>query len=151
MTINERVKEVRSHEGMTMERFGECIGVQRSAVSKIEKGIVGVSEQVIRLICREFHVSEQWLRTGEGDMYMPEQDDFLGKLVKEYDLDPLRARFMRSFLELDTDEMQSVLKFMKACVGDEVAAEEAAYAKRYQNAMDATPSASSTTEDTEAV
>lgn len=150
MTINERVKEVRMHEGMTMERFGECIGVQRSAVSKIEKGMVGVSEQVIKLICKEFHVSEMWLRSGDGDMIVPEQDDFLGMLVKEYDLDPLRARFMRSFLELDTDEMQSVLKFMKACVGD-VAAEEAAYAKRFQNATDATPSASSTTDGTEAM
>lgn len=149
--MEERIKELRKALGLNQQSFADRISVSRSALASYETGNRQPLDVVVSQICKEFNVSEQWLRTGEGEMFEPEPDDLLGKLVREYDLDPLRARFMRSFLELDTDEMQSVLKFMKACVGDEVAAEEAAYAKRYQNATDAIPSASSTTEDTEAV
>jgi transcriptional regulator with XRE-family HTH domain len=68
MTQGERVNAIRKKKEMTMEQFGEKIGVQKSAVSKIEKDKVNLTEANIIAICREFDVNENWLRTGEGDM-----------------------------------------------------------------------------------
>ena len=68
MTQGERVKEVRKFRKMSMEQFGERLGVQKSAISKIEKGDRGLTEQMLKAICREFNVNEEWLRTGDGDM-----------------------------------------------------------------------------------
>ena len=57
MTQGERVKKV-----------GERLGVTRTAISNIEKGYRGLTEQMLKAICREFNVNETWLRTGDGDM-----------------------------------------------------------------------------------
>ena len=66
MTQGERVNAVRKKEEMTMEQFGKKLGVQKSAISKIEKGERNLTEQMLLSICREFGVNEVWLRTGEG-------------------------------------------------------------------------------------
>lgn len=68
MTQGERVKKVRKSKEMTMEKFGERLGVTRTAISNIEKGYRGLTEQMLKAICREFNVNEKWLRTGDGDM-----------------------------------------------------------------------------------
>lgn len=68
MTQGERVREVRKFRKMSMEQFGERLGVQKSAISKIEKGDRGLTEQMLKAICREFNVNETWLRAGDGDM-----------------------------------------------------------------------------------
>lgn len=67
--MNERIKELRSVLGLSAEKFGSRIGVTRSAISKMELGVSGVSEQSILSICREFGVNEEWLRTGNGSMF----------------------------------------------------------------------------------
>ena len=53
-----------------METFGARIGVTRSAISRIEAGVVNVTNQNITAICREFNVNEAWLRNGTGDMFL---------------------------------------------------------------------------------
>ena len=89
MTPGERVNAVRRSKKMTIEQFGEQIGVQKSAISKIEKDKVNLSEQTIKSICREFNVNEDWLRTGAGgpeNMFIPEDMRYLntvGRLGNE--------------------------------------------------------------------
>lgn len=69
MTINNRVTELRKSLNLTMEAFGSRLGVTKSAISRIEGGVVGVTTQIITSICREFNVSREWLETGEGEMF----------------------------------------------------------------------------------
>lgn len=64
--MNKRVFKVRTALNLSMEKFGSKIGLTRSAISKMEAGTSGLSEQTIKSICREFNVNEEWLRTGEG-------------------------------------------------------------------------------------
>lgn len=64
MTVNERIKELRTTQGLTMEQFGERIGIKRASVSLIESGKNNPSDQTIMLICREFGYREEWLRDG---------------------------------------------------------------------------------------
>ena len=75
MTQGERVKELRKCLGLTLEKFGERLGVQKSAISKIERGDSGLTEANIKLICREFGINEEWLRTGAGEMRIPVEDE----------------------------------------------------------------------------
>ena len=70
MDICERVREVRKALDMSMETFGARIGVTRSAISRIESGVVGVTNQNITAICREYNVNENWLRAGSGSMFL---------------------------------------------------------------------------------
>ena len=82
--LNERVKELRKFLGLTMEKFGEKVGVKKSAINKIEKGDNSVTEQMAKSICREFGVSEEWLRTGTGEMFVPvTADDVFAMVVGE--------------------------------------------------------------------
>ncbi len=64
MTVNERINEIRKTNELTMDKFGERIGVTKAAISKIEKGERGVTDQMIKSICREFGYNEEWLRNG---------------------------------------------------------------------------------------
>lgn len=70
MTIGERIKAVRTDKKLTLEKFGEKIGIKKSSLSQIENGKVNVTDRVIKSICREFNVNEHWLLTGEGDMFL---------------------------------------------------------------------------------
>lgn len=86
--MNQRIKKLRKELGLTLEKFGEQLGVGKTAISKLENGERNVTEQMFKSICRiswngKF-VNENWLRTGEGDMFLellPE--DEIGILVSE--------------------------------------------------------------------
>jgi len=67
-TIGERIAMVRKSRDYTLEKFGEAIGIKKGSVSLLERGINTPADRTIFMICNRFHVSEQWLRTGEGDM-----------------------------------------------------------------------------------
>ena len=75
MTQGERVKEVRKSLNLTMEQFGNKLGVTKVAISNIEKEKRNLTEQMSRAICREFNVSEEWLKTGDGEMYQQLSED----------------------------------------------------------------------------
>lgn len=86
MTENERVKKLRKSLGLTQEKFGERIGVKKNTISQIESGVNGVTDQLRLAVCREFRVSEEWLRTGEGEMFVePDEDEeitrFMGDIL----------------------------------------------------------------------
>lgn len=66
---NYRVKELRKTLGLTLEKFGERVGVGKTAINKIENGTTNVSGQMFKSICREFNVNEEWLRDGTGEMF----------------------------------------------------------------------------------
>ena len=66
--MNNRIREVRQSAGLSMKVFGDRIGISSASVSKIETGINNPSEQTIRAICSEFHISRLWLEQVVGDM-----------------------------------------------------------------------------------
>ena len=76
MTQGERIKDVRNSLGLTLEKFGEKLGVTKTAISRLEKGERSLTEQMTKSICREFGVDYMWLTTGEGEMFVETDDDF---------------------------------------------------------------------------
>ncbi len=68
--MNERIKEIRKVMQLNQTEFGERIGVKQGTVAGYENGSRTPLDAVITAICREFNVSEVWLRTGEGEMFV---------------------------------------------------------------------------------
>lgn len=69
--IKDRVKELRDLYGLTQEEFSKRLGVARNSIASYEIGRREPTNAMIALICREFMVSEKWLRSGEGPMFPP--------------------------------------------------------------------------------
>ena len=67
--LNERLKKLRKTLDMTQQAFADKLGVKRNTVGQWECGVNPLTDQTVVSICREFNVNENWLRTGEGDMF----------------------------------------------------------------------------------
>lgn len=81
--INTRIKEIRLKKKMTQEEMGAVLGVTGAAFSRWETGDREIPDIAIRALCREFSVSEEWLRYGTGDMYAAaSREEELGRLVR---------------------------------------------------------------------
>ena len=80
MTQGERVREIRKSLGLTLEKFGEKLGVKKNAISQIETGRNSLTDQMTKAICREFGVDYIFLTTGEGEMFVDSDDDFIEKI-----------------------------------------------------------------------
>ena len=80
MTQGERIREVRKALGLTLEKFGEKIGMKKNSVSQLENGKNSVTEQVVKAICREYNVDYMWLTTGDGEMFIDTDDDFIERI-----------------------------------------------------------------------
>lgn len=114
--MNKRIKEIRKYLGLTLDTFGSRIGITSSGLSKIERGLSGVSDQTVRSICREFKVSEDWLRTGEGDMFDQEQPSILARLSSEYKLTAREQSVVAAFLELDEADRAAIMRYVDKLV-----------------------------------
>lgn len=101
--MNTRISQVRKAVGITQEKFAKKIGLTRNFVWMIEKGERIPSDRTIADICREFSVNENWLRTGEGEMFITlsrseEISAFVGDILSgEPDF---RARFISALARL---------------------------------------------------
>lgn len=116
--MNERVKELRQVLGLSGEKFGDAIGVKRSAISDIETGRNNLSEQMIKSICLAYNVNEDWLRTGEGSMFNKTKEGFLAELQKQYSLTDFQVSLVKNYLELSDKDKASIDKFIASCCED---------------------------------
>lgn len=110
MNASDRIKYIRKSNNLTLEKFGERLGVGKSAISNIENGIRGITDQMVRSICREFNVNESWLRTGEGEPYVAfskkeKISDFFGDVLKD-DEASLRVKIAEVLADLTVDDWE---------------------------------------------
>lgn len=82
--MHERIKKLRKALDLTQKEFGERIGVKPNTIATYEIGRNAPIDAVISLICREFSVSEEWLRTGAGEMFVPAPMSELDALAARY-------------------------------------------------------------------
>ena len=114
--MNERLKELRKNLGLTQQEFAERLGIKRNAVTNYEVGRNAPADMVVSLICREFNVSETWLRTGEGEPFVqPSRDEaieaFCQDALRDED-DSFRRRFVAALAALDVSDWEVLEKFV---------------------------------------
>lgn len=113
MTQGERVREVRKSLGLTLEKFGQRIGVGKSTISDLENGRRSLSEHMTKSICREFNVDYIWLTTGEGEMFIESDDDFLEKIDRiMLGEDDIRKNLFKFMIDLDEDDLTALERIL---------------------------------------
>lgn len=73
--MNERIKLARQTRGLTQKQLGDMIGVSKNLVSMLESGNRALTERTINDICRVLSINEDWIKTGEGDMFLEKSKD----------------------------------------------------------------------------
>lgn len=124
MTQGERVLEIRKVLGLTMDKFGEKLGVQKSAISKIEKDKVNLSDQMVKLICREYNVNYDWLMDEDGEMFSDLPQTVLDELCSQYELDDLDRFIVELYVGLPKDVRDGIKAMAKDLIQKRTASEE---------------------------
>lgn len=109
--MKERFKELRKHLGLSQTDFAEKMGITRSMINNLERGVVEPKEYLVNLACKTYGANRSWLETGKGEMFCPEMDDVLGLLSAKYHLDERKMALIRAYLELSEDEQDAVLAY----------------------------------------
>lgn len=113
--MNERLKELRNSLGLSQEEFGERVGIKsRAHISLLENGTRNLTDRVMSDICREFSVNEEWLRSGQGDMFVQPSEFSLNEYAEKNNLSELELDLIRAYMDLDVDSRQKILSSMKS-------------------------------------
>jgi len=99
VNMNERLSEARKKIGITQVELGKRLGMTSGAISLLESGGRNMTNLFIISVCRELGIAEEWLRTGNGNMFVITDNAIIDQLrAKGYD--DLTCKFMKTYLEL---------------------------------------------------
>ena len=110
--MNDRIKKIRRELNLTQHEFAARIGSVQNTITGYETGRRVPSNQVISLICKEFHVNESWLRTGEGEMFAPAPTAALDALAREKNLSHGEYILIEKLLGLNPEVRQGFLTYI---------------------------------------
>ena len=116
MTQGERIKAIRKELGLTLEKFGEKLGVTKTTISRIEKGVNNLTDQMARSICREYNADYDYLMYGEGDMFTDLPKTIVDELCMQFDLDDFDRAVVEMYLDLPTELRQAIKAKVKDMV-----------------------------------
>jgi transcriptional regulator with XRE-family HTH domain len=116
LCINERVRELRKALRLTQVEFGRRIAVGQGYLTNIENGQRPVTEKILKLICKEFNVNEDWLRTGEGEMFRVESEliELLGAKID--DLDDMDKKIIAEYIKLNKKHREIIKNFIRKMI-----------------------------------
>lgn len=117
--MKDRIKQIRKHFNMSQAEFGQRVGVKGNTIGNYEIGLRAPSDAVIFSICREFNISETWLRTGEGEMMEhTDEDTELAKILGQIagSNDTLIKAIIKSYWLLDDKDKAAVRKMVDRLV-----------------------------------
>lgn len=110
--MNNRIKKLRTSLGLTQQKFADKLGVKGNTISQYESGRNAPVDSVISLICREFNVSETWLRTGEGEMFveLPRNEALAAQIQQllQGGTDGFRERLVSLLLRLSPEQWEAL-------------------------------------------
>lgn len=124
-TIGQRINVVRKKLNLTLEKFGEKIGISKVSVRAIEKGINNPSEQTIKLICSVYNVEYAWLTQGVGeDIFISIPESKIDQIMEDYGLTEKERPLVRGYLEAPEEVRQQVADYLNSIVEREIARRE---------------------------
>lgn len=114
--MGDRIKALRQSLGLTQQEFAEKIGIKRGAIANYEIGR-NISDVVINSICMTYNVSEHWLRTGEGEMFVriarsDEVMDFVGRAMLGEE-NNFKQRFLLALARLPEERWKDIEDFAR--------------------------------------
>lgn len=117
MEMHERIRELRKiHLDMSQEVFGERLGVSRSVINNIERNCLARPDQklsLIKLMCREFNVNEEWILNGTEPMIVQPSSFSLDGFVKERGMTDLEFDILKTYFELDPEIRKNLIEHFR--------------------------------------
>ncbi|WP_462385401.1 helix-turn-helix domain-containing protein [Intestinibacillus massiliensis] len=113
--MEERIKELRMHLGLSQEEFGKRVGVTRGVIANIELCRASVKPLLIEHICEVFGVNEDWILSGAGDMFAPmSKDEEFHQIITdiEFSGDETIKDLLRAYWNLDEKEKAVIRKLI---------------------------------------
>lgn len=108
--ISERFKQLRDELGKSQTEFGAGIGVSRSVINNIERGVTEPSDVFLNHLCDVYNVNREWLETGEGEMFdKANQPDETAKLIESISDSPAMRSLLATWAQL-SDENKAVFE-----------------------------------------
>ena len=81
MTINERLKHLRTALKLSQVDFAKAIHISNGYIAELESGSRRVNNRIIYLISLTFGVNEDWLKNGEGNMFFTTPEEKLRRMT----------------------------------------------------------------------
>ena len=110
--MKERIRKIRRYLDLTQQEFADRLGIKRGAIANYELGRNEPVDSVVSLICREYGVNEEWLRTGTGEMFEPDSGDELEALAKKYDLSNADQVLIEKYVNLKPGSREAIINFI---------------------------------------
>ena len=112
--MNERIKKIRKNAGLTQNEFAKILGTVQNTITGYETGRHNPSGSALALICREFNVNEEWLRTGQGEMYChSDSDDDFQTVMEEIGVkDPKARQIILDYWHLSSSDKELFWRFV---------------------------------------
>ena len=114
MELYERIRLLRKdYLHMSQTEFGVKLGVSRSVIKNIELDALARPDQklsLIKLMCKEFSVNEEWLLHGSMPMFVTPETFSLDQYLKERGCTALEMEIVKAYFELDIDTRQKVFE-----------------------------------------
>lgn len=119
--MKDRIKKIRKELDLTQQKFADTIGMKQNTIAQYEMGRTVPSDAIIFSICREFNINENWLRTGQGDMFIPRTrnqilTDFVGDLINEPE--SFRTRLVEGLAKLDISDWEDIERIVLKLVNE---------------------------------
>lgn len=110
--LHERIRDVRkSLKPKTSQSvFAEMLGTSRDTIANYEGGRVVPTDTFIQLLCTKFNVSDEWLRTGAGNMYVKSESSLVSALASQMNMSAEQRKLMEIFLTMSDEKRDSVSK-----------------------------------------
>ena len=113
MEQGERIKQIRKSLDLTLEKFGEKLGVGKGAISALENGKRNLTDQMAKSICREYNVNYDYLIYEEGEMFSDLPQTILDELCAQYSLNDFDKAIIELYVNTPLELRQEVKKKMK--------------------------------------
>lgn len=113
--MNTRIKELRKILKLTQDRFAKSINISRSNLSAIENGTINITDRNVKMICSVHDVNEDWLRTGNGEMfYFSNEDDELDMLIGSFyaEDDDFKKKVIKTMLSWNEEDWMFIKRFV---------------------------------------
>ena len=111
--MNQRIKIIRDYLGLSRAAFGNKLGLTGDAINNWERGRSDIKDYFVKLICTEYNINEDWLRTGNGEMFNQNSKSVLQQLREEFNLSDIEFAILDGYLKLSDKQREAVENFLR--------------------------------------
>ena len=124
MEMHKRIRELRKSLKLSQAAFGEKLGVSRSVINNIELNVLARPDQklsLLKLICKEFSVNEEWLLNGTEPIFIEPDTFSLDDFLRQHGATEIELQIMKTYFELPPDVREMLVEHLRNVLAGPVA------------------------------